>query len=317
MKHSIKRVTTLLALSLPMAAHAACDIYMNSTHGLTLPSTITVPANLPVGGEILRKTFDGVAPANFMNCPTGTPVAIRTRDYAALPNYISATEAPGIGIVLYITDARPSTNRYAFISFNQALPAGRHPFFTSAEAVFYKTGPVTGGTIPSGTLFEYLMNSTGGPGTGRFNLRLDSPVRFVSPAATCDLAAGDVNRTISLDPVKVSDFESAVYTGSRHFELTANCSEASNVTFRFSGTPAPGNGLLFANTGSADGIGLWLYSVIGGNVQTITPQGSDGERTLVVSADRAVLPLGAAYHKNGTVTQGTLASTATVSITYN
>lgn len=99
--------------------------------------------------------------------------------------------------------------------------------------------------------------------------------------------------------------------------MTANCSDATSVTFRFAGTPAPGHDALFANTGSAGGIGLWLYSRINGVAQTITANGTDSSRTLVVSDNRAVLPLGAAYHKNGAVSQGTLASTATVNITYN
>lgn len=42
-----------------------------------------------------------------------------------------------------------------------------------------------------------------------------------------------------------------------------------------------------------------------------------GALKVMVSSNRAVLPLGAAYFKTGTVSQGTLASTATVNITYN
>lgn len=150
-----------------------------------------------------------------------------------------------------------------------------------------------------------------------FTLRLGNAVRFIRPAATCDLATGDVNRTIALDPIKVSALQNATYTGERNFELTATCTNASNVTFRFSGTPAPGNDRLFANTGTARGVAVWLYSRLNGGVQNIIPNGTDGARTVTVSGNRAVLPLGAAYHKNGTVSQGTLDSTAIVNITYN
>ena len=100
--------------------------------------------------------------------------------------------------------------------------------------------------------------------------------------------------------------------------MTANCSDATHVTFRFAGTPAPGHHALFANTGSAGGIGLWLYSRINGGPQTITANGTDSSRTVETSSNKAVLPLTAAYHKTGAaVTQGTLASAVTVSITYN
>jgi hypothetical protein len=45
---------------------------------------------------------------------------------------------------------------------------------------------------------------------------------------------------------------------------------------------------------------------------------ADDARTVTVYGNRAVLPLGAADHKNGaTITQSTLASAITASITYN
>src|SRR5450830_208818 len=80
----------------------------------------------------------------------------------------------------------------------------------------------------------------------------------------------------------------------------------------------PRHDALFANTGSAGGVGLWLYSRINGVAQTITANGTDSSRTVETSSNKAVLPLTAAYHKTGAaVTQGTLASAVTVSITYN
>ena len=146
---------------------------------------------------------------------------------------------------------------------------------------------------------------------------LNNSIRFVNPASTCDLATGDVNRTITLPPIRVGDLRNAVSAGAYNFELTANCTGATNVTYRFSGTPAAGNAVLFANTGTAGNVGLWLYSRINGANQNIGANNTSHTRTLVVSGNRAVLPLGAAYHRTGTATQGTLVSTATVNITYN
>ena len=171
-------------------------------------------------------------------------------------------------------------------------------------------GPVTDGTIPAGNLWEHRWIHT----PEVYRLDLGNVVRFVRPAATCDLAAGDVNRTITLPTIQASALKDVVYAGVHDFELTAQCSDAANVTFRFSGTPAPGNPLLFDNTGTAGGVDLWLYSRLNGVPQTIS---ANEERTVAVSGDRAVLPLSAAYHKNGTVSQGSLASTTTVNITYN
>ena len=105
-----------------------------------------------------------------------------------------------------------------------------------------------------------------------------------------------------------------VYAGVQNFDLTANCSNAANVTFRITGTPAVGNPLLFANTGTARGVSLWMYSRINGAPQTIS---NNDTRAVAVSSNRAVLPLSVAYHKNGTVSSGTLISSTTVNITYN
>ncbi|KMT55917.1 fimbrial protein [Pseudomonas fildesensis] len=319
MKHSIRFISALLVFGVPIAAQAACDTYMNSEHGLTLPAVITVPDSLPVGAEIIRRPFSNVVPARYMNCDTPTLISLYGR-YSGMQEttypYAYRTEAPGVGIRITITDARPGTSFYAFQTVQATLFAGRHPIYTNAEAVFYKIGPITGGTVPAAIIWQSTMRNAGPP-VGTFRLSITSPIRFVSPATTCDLAAGDVNRTITLPPIRVGDLRNAVSAGAYNFELTANCTGATNVTYRFSGTPAAGNAVLFANTGTAGNVGLWLYSRINGANQNIGANNTSHTRTLVVSGNRAVLPLGAAYHRTGTVTQGTLVSTATVNITYN
>jgi type 1 fimbria pilin len=313
MKHTLKLISTLLALVLPIAAHAGCERYMNSTLTLTLPSTITVPANLPVGGVIVRRSFSGTAPAFFAVCwASHQRIFGRFHSSPPAPPYYR-TEARGVGASLRITDARGITNYYGMRTQEGSPASGTYPSFTAAELTFHKIEPVANGTVTAGEIWAARRERR----SDGFVLRMGNAVRFVTPVATCDLATGDVNRTITLDPIKVSALQNATYTGARQFELTANCTNASNVTFRFSGTPAPGNNRLFANTGTAGGVAVWLYSRIGAGTQNILPTGAESSRTIAVSANRAVLPLGVAYHKNGTVTQGTLVSTATVNITYN
>lgn len=135
---------------------------------------------------------------------------------------------------------------------------------------------------------------------------------------TCNLIADDIERPISLPPVKVSDFAGTDAAGHKPFELSARCdSDIKSVTFTFQGAPAPSDGARFANTGDANGLALWLYSRLGGVQQTIRADGSDNARTLTPSGGQAVLPLGAAYWKSGAVSEGKLESQATVDVTYN
>ncbi|TFY89816.1 type 1 fimbrial protein [Pseudomonas kairouanensis] len=163
-----------------------------------------------------------------------------------------------------------------------------------------------------------LLAMTAGLASTAVQAATTGTLRFVGQvnAGTCNLAAGDENRTITLPTVKVSDFDKTVYAGELDFNISADCeSDIRNVIFLFAGTPSPGNGLLFTNTGTSDGTALWLRSGA-----TIPANGTTEERsrTVATSGNRAVLPLQAAYHKSeGAVTQGTLASAVTVSITYN
>ncbi|MFQ6349521.1 fimbrial protein [Pseudomonas sp. R11F] len=139
-------------------------------------------------------------------------------------------------------------------------------------------------------------------------------------AGTCNLAAGDVNRTITLPTVKISDFDSVNFTGAHNFEISADCeSDIRNVVFLFAGTVSAGNGLLFANTGTSAGTALWLAHRAAPHT-TIPANGTPAQRsrTIPTSGNKAVLPLQVAYHKTGVpITQGTLVSAVTVSITYN
>lgn len=138
-------------------------------------------------------------------------------------------------------------------------------------------------------------------------------------SGTCNLAAGDVSRTITLPAVKVADFDSALFAGRTAFELSADCeSDIRNVIFLFAGTPDTGDGTLFNNTGTASGIALMLRAGTGD--VPVPANGTDVERsrTVATTASRAALNVDAAYHKTpAAISRGTLASVVTVSITYD
>lgn len=139
-------------------------------------------------------------------------------------------------------------------------------------------------------------------------------------AGTCNLAAGDENRTITLPTIKVSDFDAAASTGAFDFEISADCeSDINTVVFLFSGPPSTGNVQLFSNTGTSGGTALQLIHR-GSPAYTIPANGTVDQRSrsIATAGNKAVMPLTAAYHKTGEpLTHGSLASAVTVSITYN
>ncbi|NWA07299.1 fimbrial protein [Pseudomonas gingeri] len=145
-------------------------------------------------------------------------------------------------------------------------------------------------------------------------------IRGTIQGGTCHLATSDVNRTINLPTVKVSDFDSADWAGLHEFNLTANCdSDIRNVTFTFAGKSAPNAPTRFANDGNAAGIATVIQSRIGGSAYNFPANGTATarSRTIAATAGRAVLPMGAHYIKIGTVSKGSLLTTASVTITYN
>lgn len=133
---------------------------------------------------------------------------------------------------------------------------------------------------------------------------------------TCDLAAGDVNRRVILKNVAVADFSGHSSIAPELFTITANCQNASSVTFTFTGTPDPVNAAQFKNTGTASDVALALFSVNGSNLNPIRADGTNNTRTATVSNNVASLSLSAAYWNLGNPTAGTLVSQALVSITY-
>ncbi len=231
---------------------------------------------------------------------------------------------PGVGVV-FRTDGNTRGGTYNIFTgilsgttqrthLRTGSPAHNDNFGYNIAYRLIKTGALAAGSIvPRPIARTWWDPRPASANPYEYNIWL-SRGTIIAPLPTCDLAVGDVNRTITLNDVHLSNF-TGNWIGKRTFDLTANCRNASNVTFRFTGTPAPGNALLFRSTGTANGVGLWLYSRIGGAEATLSHNAS---RTVNVSSNRAVLPMGAAYHKTtGALTKGTLVSTVTVNISYN
>ncbi len=311
MMHRLTFYSTLLILGLgmPIAAQASCSGYQNDTFTLYMPATITVPDSLPVGGVIARQAFSGTAPANSMTCllaitySNGRYAANNDPSTGAYP-----TGVPGVSLAVKVTTAHQGPVNTALHNTPQRLVTGQFPNYTSAEAIFYKTGTVTNGTVPAGTLFENKWTKS----SNTFRLQQGNAITFIRPVATCDLLS---NSSIELPRIKVTDL-GPPGSGSltRAFQLEARCSNGvTNVNFRFTGTPATGSPVYFANTGTSRGVALGLSRTTGGTL--ISNNGSVSVRPTLNGS--TVLPLVARYFTTGTPSAGSFRSSVTVNITYN
>ncbi|WP_218170585.1 fimbrial protein [Pseudomonas gingeri] len=276
------------------------------------PASITVNRNDPVGKVLFQQRLMTSGARTHIRCTAGSYTYQRGLTHAAAPvagfSNVFTTGVPGIGIRFRFLDGSPNFSQSRTYSRTTDLGISAADY---VEVEIIKTHDnVSPGTIQAQQAYQHIFGSSGYGYNFVVGNYYTATKVIVAASPTCDLAAGDVNRTITLDPVRISNF-TGVSTGLRHFDLTANCSNTSNVTFRFTGTPASGNSALFANTGTAGGVALWLHTPN----QTVS---NNSTRTVAVSGNRGVLRVGAEYHKTtGALTKGTLVSTVTVNISYN
>lgn len=347
----VRALGTLALLTFGGEAYAAMTCSGGGApETVTLPASISVPDDVPIGSmltnwvmgqkrgpytcTITNGEFGGIA-AWYEG--SGSVVASVASPDASREAYVISTNVPGIGLAVAFnnrTCVRRNGTRgihhgwaehkdFPRVGGNACIGGNTtRESYTQSAFALVKTGDVQAGNVQGSNIVRiepwiYRLKSTQ-PGGSWSPIYLSiSPVKIVPQ--TCSLAAGDINRTISLPEVMVQDFDDSVYGGGyKNFKLTAECSNVSNVTFSFSGNADLNSNRFFANTGTAGGIGLWLFSWEGGRNRTITANGTNSARTVMVSSDKVELPLGAAYRRTGgVVSGGSLRSTVTVNISYD
>ena len=139
---------------------------------------------------------------------------------------------------------------------------------------------------------------------------------------TCSLAAGDINKTVSLPELRPSDLRIGNLVGNTTFEISATCQYSTSATFTFAGTPDLVAPSLFKNT-DTDGVnrnvGIGFYSAIGGVISPIAANDSaaNRSRTIIFASGKAILPLGGGYQlTGGTATAGKVSTQITVKMAY-
>jgi type 1 fimbria pilin len=135
--------------------------------------------------------------------------------------------------------------------------------------------------------------------------------------ASCQWGAGGADRTITLDPVNVGVLKQGQVAGLMSFNLSlTNCASGlAQATFSFAGTPDATDPLRYRNTGTAKGVAIELQSSDG---TTIGANGTNSQRTVAINGNQATLALRAGYWQVAAAASGgTVASTATLTVSYN
>lgn len=241
---------------------------------------------------------------------------------------VYATGVDGIG---YILDGRDHRNP----NFSPLGTSGSLLIYPFGNQTFFDYG------IGSGTRIRFVATSTLNPGTyvipsqqiawekvTGFNTSINSApsassavwinqTTVVVTGGTCNLSVGDENRTVNLEPFQLKDIPATSGKfGVKYFTITANCKDAKTASFTFGGTRSIVDENLFANTGTAQGLGLHVGTPYGDVHANDTPE----KRTFSVDASSGVaeLPMEVGYSRSAAaVTTGTFLSKVTVTLSYN
>ncbi|MFC4763116.1 fimbrial protein [Dyella koreensis] len=309
-------------------------------------NTITVPSNGAVGDVLATADWTFNGHTGYVYCDNAQSAALTS--YWGIPAYGRSLTAvsgmspytleldhagSGIGVRIYLNGRQLTDYQSGLAGSVASLFGGSSVFYGPGYVTVPKTtyhfelvrtavspvNPLT--VIPTQSIGgnAYVSVNTGGflgeVGFAAYNLR---PINVVWQTSTCTIIAGDVNKSVTLQRVKSSDFNNSPGTGDVPFTLTAaNCQNATSATFTFSGTPDSTNPVLFKSTGDAAGVGVRIYPASDSG-QTIGANGTNNVQTVAVSGGQAVLSLGAQYYKTGTtVGAGQVTTRATVTMSYN
>lgn len=138
--------------------------------------------------------------------------------------------------------------------------------------------------------------------------------------ASCTIDSSTANQTIDLGSANVGDFAAVGATRNAiafNLKLT-NCSSSARVTMTVSGTSDTVASVL-KNTGNAAQVGVQLLQASRVGATTGTPITLNSALNLgtVDLTNAMTIPMAAQFYRIGTMTAGTVTSTATVDFTYN
>ncbi|SDK46582.1 Pilin (type 1 fimbria component protein) [Pseudomonas delhiensis] len=323
----------LLLGGLSTSAWASCSFdsgYMTSQLSMSLPATISVPADATPGTELWSSGWVA-ASGNNITCNSNGSVSgvLAAGIGAAVPGFTNSSGYPsvfktnieGIGISVYwcnYNSCNPNYNNVTPIpSLAWSVTGVQYPLKNSWWVRLVKTGPIlNGGQLQvSGTSTVSYQNLA--------VARLTFSGATAVTSRACEINPDSQSITVPLPTVLRTDFPSGLGVladngKARAFSINMQCDSGVKIWYRVDGASS-GNNVLDNATGAgmASGVGVQLFYGDASSTQVLplaTKQlrGSTGSATLPVS-----IPLAAKYYKTAsTVTGGQVAVTATFTLTY-
>ncbi|MEL7939652.1 fimbrial protein [Pseudomonas delhiensis] len=323
----------LLLGGLSTSAWASCSFdsgYMTSQLSMSLPATISVPADATPGTELWSSGWVA-ASGNNITCNSNGYVsgALAAGIGAAVPGFTNSSGYPsvfktnieGIGISVYWCNnasCNPLYNNVTPIpSLAWSVIGTQYPLKNSWWVRLVKTGPIlNGGQLQvSGTSTVSYQN------LAVTQLTFTGATAVTSRA--CEINPDSQGITVPLPTVLRSDFPSGLgvladNSKARAFKINLRCDNGVKVWYQIDGTTS-GNQVLnnASGAGMASGVGVQLF--YGDASSTLVqPLATRALQTTTSSANQAVsIPLAAKYYKTSSgMTAGQVAVTATFTLTY-
>jgi len=302
------------------------------TASFTLPSTITVSANTPVGTVLATSSVTQTNPQPVYDCAGNVPYGI----------YNNVGTTPGAGVNTFPTgipgisyevvrggtalDSWPNSTlntgvqgcTYRQNAWHCAQGTANYTFSVTTQLELVVTGPFGNSTVPAGVLgywqFQSLANGGGTSSAQIVAFSLANPVTIVINPS-CSVTTNPVN--VTLPPISTSALAATGATaGTTPFGLALSCPSGAagatlSVQLDYNGTASGIQGVLTPTGGSSAGVGVQVLNSSSNPVTFGTP-----ETVGTISTSTNSVSFFARYYRTGTITPGTLQASATFTLLY-
>lgn len=307
-----RSAVALLVLSalilLPTGVSARCS-FINGTGPSNVtfnpPATITVPFTAAVGTVLYTSPLIGPAVVPEMKCKGTTNYGVT--DMAGLtPGTaidIYPTGIPGVGYMLTHGDLTNYLYPYPCCQ----LSSGTYTFGITTSLQLVKTGPIaSGSTLPAGELGFWEFDKNKQPEI----FTLGNPVTIIDPA--CSVNTTPIN--VTLPSISTSALAAVGSTaGGTGFVIALTCSAGATLAIQldYAGAASGIPGVLTKTSGTSAGVGVQMLDANASPVTfgTVSPVGN----TLTGQMN---LQYYARYYRTAALTAGSLAASATFTLSY-